>query len=148
MKKSKLLISTIISLFVLTASSVNHAQEKDFDPEVAADAVLRSAGIDPDKSVANKAPASGFWTCHGIRMHMGVDMGSWTDLDTGERYTQIETGQIDEQDKDEKIKGTDYLYALTRNPAVIKYFIVDKSGKSLYIRDDVNIFKTYKCKRN
>lgn len=60
MKKSKLLISTIISLFVLTASSVNHAQEKDFDPEVAADAVLRSAGIDPDKSVANKAPASGF----------------------------------------------------------------------------------------
>ncbi len=34
MKKSKLLISTIISLFVLTASSVNHAQEKDFDPEV------------------------------------------------------------------------------------------------------------------
>ncbi|MDF9346409.1 hypothetical protein NOI88_07400 [Escherichia coli] len=81
-------------------------------------------------------------------MHMGVDMGSWTDLDTGELYTQIETGQIDEQDKDEKIKGTDYLYALTRNPAVIKYFIVDKSGKNLYIRDDVNIFKTYKCKRN
>lgn len=148
MKKAKLLISVIIGLFVLTAPSVSHAQEKDFDPEVAADAILRSAGIDPDKNVVNKAPASGFWACHGIRLHMGVDMGSWTDLDTGELYTQTETGQIDEQDKDEKIKGTDYLYASTRNPAVVKYFIVDKSGKNLYIRDDIKFFKTYKCKRN
>lgn len=96
-----------------------------------------------------KDPASGFWTCNGIKLHMGVDMKSWQDLTNGEMFTLGEApSPVDPKDKDQKIKGTDYIFNWIKNPAVTKWFIVDKTGKGLYIRDDIDYYKSYKCKRD
>lgn len=95
-----------------------------------------------------KDPASGFWLCNGIRMHMGVDLTSWQDLDSGDMFVITEKAVVEDSEKEEKIKGTGYVYSWTKNPAVTKLFVIDKSGKNLYIRDDLKFFKTYKCKRN
>jgi hypothetical protein len=35
-----------------------------------------------------KDPASGFWTCNGIKLHMGVDLVSWQNLDDGDLFVQ------------------------------------------------------------
>ncbi|MBU2673549.1 MULTISPECIES: hypothetical protein [Hafnia] len=104
-----------------------------------------ASSIDIDKK---SDPASGFWECNGIRLHMGVNMATWTNLDNGDLYTITEgPDPIDPKDKDEKIKGMSYLFTSSINPAVVKYFIVDKTGKNLFIRDDIKFFKTYPCKR-
>lgn len=106
-----------------------------------------SMGAFADDAAVKADPASGFWSCNGVRMHMGVDLNSWTDLNTRDMYTITEKGPIDDKDKDEKVKGTDYIYSWTKNPAVTKWFVVDKSGKNLYQRDDLHMYKLYRCKR-
>ncbi len=102
-----------------------------------------------DEETVKADPASGFWSCNGIRLHMGVNMVSWTNLGTGDMFTRTEDpSPVDPADKDEKVKGTDYLYAWTKNPAVMKLFVVDKTGKNLYMRDDLKYYKVYRCKRD
>lgn len=94
-----------------------------------------------------KDPASGFWTCNGIKLHMGVDLVSWQNLDDGDTYVQTEPPSP-ENDKEIAVHGTSYTFASMRNPAVIKFFIVDKSGKKLYLHDDIKFFKLHPCKRD
>ncbi len=96
----------------------------------------------PDEQSVAKNPASGFWQCNGTRLHMGVDMASWTNLDSGELFILHEKPSPTENGK-----GTDYLFSSTSNPAYIEYFVVDKSGKKLSIRDQLKFSKLYPCKR-
>ncbi|HGF8559630.1 TPA: hypothetical protein ACJCCZ_002462 [Salmonella enterica subsp. enterica] len=149
MKKAFMVMGLAVMGLVVTSTAA--VANSDDGVDALAEAYLKehpSKAENYDSEPVKKDPASGFWTCNGIRMHMGVDMNSWTDLNTGDMYVILEKGTVDDKDKDEKVKGTDYLYKWTKNPAVIKYFIVDKTGKNLYIRDDLKFFKAYKCKRN
>ncbi|EAO1206253.1 hypothetical protein EX075_13895 [Salmonella enterica] len=145
MKKVSLILGMAMWGWVATASAANNGDGVD----AFADAYQKQhpAQADDSESV-KKDPASGFWTCNGIKLHMGVDLRSWQELNTGDMYVLTESGAIDDKDKDEKVKGTDYVYKWTKNPAVLKFFIVDKTGKNLYLRDDLHYFKTNKCKRD
>ncbi|EMK0351337.1 hypothetical protein V8J08_003604 [Citrobacter amalonaticus] len=100
-----------------------------------------------EQNTVKKDPASGFWTCNGIRLHMGVDLTSWQNLDDGDTYVQTEPPSL-ENDKEIAVHGTSYTFASMRNPAVIKFFVVDKSGKKLYMHDDIKFFKLHPCKRD
>lgn len=148
MKKAFMVMGLAVMGWVATSTAA--VANSDDGVDALAEAYLKehpSNAENYDSEPVKKAPASGFWTCHGIRLHMGVDMKSWQDLNTGDMYVITEKSPVDDKDKNEKVKGVDYLYSWTKNPAVIKYFIVDKTDKNLYIRDDLKFFKTYKCKR-
>ncbi|URR14757.1 hypothetical protein LT980_09290 [Citrobacter portucalensis] len=149
MKKAFMVMG--LAVMGLVATSTAAVANSDDGVDALAEAYLKehpSKAENYDNEPVKKDLASGFWTCNGIGLHMGVDMKSWQDLNTGDMYVFTEKSPVDDKDKNEKIKGIDYLYSWTKNPAVIKYFIVDKTGKNLYIRDDLKFFKTYKCKRN
>lgn len=135
-----------VGILLATCSTVAYASDS-FDPEAAADASLRAAGVNPDEQTVKADPASGFWTCHGTRLHMAPDLRSWQDLDSGEVYTIYgEPSLMD--DKDRAVKGMSYAYSSMSNPAVMKFFIVDKTGKTLNLQDDLEFSKTYRCIRN
>jgi hypothetical protein len=101
----------------------------------------------PDEETVKADPASGFWSCHGTRLHMAPDLRSWQDLESGDVFTLYEEPELDDS-KELAVKGMSYTYSSMRNPAVSKFFIVDKTGKNLYLRDDIKFFKTYRCKRD
>ncbi|EAM4396622.1 hypothetical protein KGO56_000431 [Salmonella enterica] len=106
-------------------------------------------GVWAEEDHIAKDPASGFWTCNGMRLHMDVDLGGWQDLDSGEHFMQSEEPEpVDDNDKDVKVKGTTYTYQSMDREGILKFFIVDKSGKNLYLHDDVKFFKLYRCKRD
>lgn len=151
MNKSRgwLLGLALISLSLDVFAANNSSTTDDGDSiEALAGAMLKAEGVNTDGSREPHNPASGFWTCNGIRLHMGVNLATWANLDDGDNWMLAEEpSPVDPKDKDEKVKGTDYLYSSSRNPAVVKYFIVDKTGKNLFIRDDIKFFKTYPCKR-
>ncbi|EBQ9797099.1 hypothetical protein DRU50_13125 [Salmonella enterica subsp. enterica serovar Mikawasima] len=110
---------------------------------------LKESGGWGEEEHITKDPASGFWTCHGMRLHMDVDLGGWQDLDSGEHFMQSEEPEpVDDNDKDIKVKGTTYTYQSMDREGILKFFIVDKSGKNLYLHDDVKFFKLYRCKRD
>ncbi|EBB1561298.1 hypothetical protein FLQ72_000404 [Salmonella enterica] len=110
---------------------------------------LKEGGDWGEEEHITKDPASGFWTCHGMRLHMDVDLGGWQDLDSGEHFMQSEEPEpVDDNDKDIKVKGTTYTYQSMDREGILKFFIVDKSGKNLYLHDDVKFFKLYRCKRD
>lgn len=135
---------------LLATCGVSHAAARndDFDPEaVAAEYLKNSDSVWADAQPVKKDPASGFWTCNGIKLHMGVDLVSWQNLDDGDTYVQTEQPSP-ENDKEIAVHGTSYTFASMRNPAVIKFFIVDKSGKKLYLHDDIKFFKLHPCKRD
>ncbi|EPM0022683.1 hypothetical protein PU088_000996 [Citrobacter farmeri] len=141
----KTMVLTILTLSFIT-TSLSYAE--DFDPEALADARLKEMGVDTaNLTPAKKDPASGFWTCNGIRLHMGVDLTAWQNLDDGDTYVQTEPPSP-ENDKEIAVHGTSYTFTSVRNPAVIKFFVVDKSGKKLYMHDDIKFFKLHPCKRD
>lgn len=110
---------------------------------------LKEGGGWGEEEHITKDPASGFWTCHGMRLHMDVDLGGWQDLDSGEHFMQSDEPEpVDDNDKDIKVKGTTYTYQSMDREGILKFFIVDKSGKNLYLHDDVKFFKLYRCKRD
>lgn len=94
-------------------------------------------------------PASGNWICDGVRLHMDVDLGGWEDLDSGEHFMQSEEPEPEPvDDKDIKVKGTRYTYQSMDREGILKFFMIDKSGKNLYLHDDIKFFKLYRCKRD
>lgn len=137
----------IVALIAL-GMSLSVAAEQDIQALIK-QKLKEGGGTPVEEEHIAKDPASGLWSCHGIRLHMDIDLGGWQDMDSGSYYMLLEQpSPIDPTDKNERIKGMNYLYKWMDNPAVIKYFIVDKTGKNLYIRDDVKYFKTYRCKRD
>lgn len=96
----------------------------------------------PDGQEVAKNPASGFWQCNGTRLHMGVDMASWTNLDNGEMFTLYEKPSATEDGK-----GTNYAFASTRNTAYMEFFVVSNDKKKLGLRDLIKFNKIYPCKR-
>lgn len=134
-------------LLSICASNFAASNTESMDTEALAAAKLKEMGI-VDEPPVEKGPASGFWMCNGVRLHMAGDMTSWQDLDTGDLYTITGKPSPVSNDKNQKVKGTDYLYEWHTNPAVVKYFIVDTTGKNLYLRDDLEFYKTYRCKRS
>lgn len=134
-------------LLSICASTFAASNTESMDTEALAAAKLKEMGI-VDEPPVEKKPASGFWVCNGVRLHMAGDLTSWQDLDTGDLYTLSEAPTpVDPKDKNHPIKGMNYLYDWHTNPAVVKYFIVDTTGKNLYLRDDLEFYKTYRCKR-
>ncbi|AKL43324.1 TPA: hypothetical protein I8438_001524 [Serratia marcescens] len=135
----------LVGLILMSAcfSTVAAANENEAsNAEIVADIM---AGKDkpnatPDEQEVAKNPASGFWQCNGTRLHMGVDMASWTNLDNGEMFTLYEKPSATEDGK-----GTNYAFASTRNTAYMEFFVASK-GK-LGIRDLIKFNKIYPCKR-
>ncbi|ECY1177879.1 hypothetical protein HP277_000453 [Salmonella enterica] len=103
-------------------------------------------GMDEQNTV-KKDPASGFWTCNGIRMHMGVDLTSWQNLSDGDMFLRT-TPPEPENNKAVAVHGMAYTFSSTKNPAVSKFFLIDKSGKKLYMYDDLEFSKLHPCKRD
>lgn len=136
----------IAGVLLATCSMMVFASD-GFDPEAAADASLRAAGINPDEETVKAEPASGFWSCHGTHLHMAPDLRSWQDLESGDVFTLYGEPKMMEQ-KDRAVKGMSYAYSAMSNPAVMKFFIVDKTGKNLYLQDDLEFSKAHRCKRD
>lgn len=134
----------MVCLMALTASFTVFAEE---DMEALAGKILKERGVEIEEP-APADPASGFWTCRGVRLHMGVDLTTLSDLDTGDMWVVAEKGTVDSYDKHAKIKGTYLLFNWAKNPAVTKFFVIDKSGKNLYLTDDLDMNKYYRCKRD
>lgn len=141
----KKIMAVALTLVSLTSYAATEASNDDWDKLV--DAKLQEMGESPSEAPVKKDPASGFWTCNGIKLHMGVDLVSWQNLDDGDTYVQTEPPSP-ENDKEISVHGTSYTFASMRNPAVIKFFIVDKSGEKLYLHDDIKFFKLHPCKRD
>lgn len=120
----------------------------DFDPEaVAAEHLKNSDSVWNDTKPVKKDPASGFWTCNGIRLHMGVDLASWQNLDTQELFTLEE--KPEKEDAPGAVhNGMAYLYSSMKNPAYVRGFAIDKTGKQLFIQDELKFSKYYRCKRD
>ena len=55
---------------------------------------------------------------------MGVDLNSWTNLDTAEVFA------IHENPPQQKTVEDRLLFSSMSNPAYVEYFVVDKSGKT------------------
>lgn len=126
-------------------STVVVASEKELSIEEQAAQILKesdSPWSDSDEQKPVRSPAAGFWQCHGTRLHMGVDLNSWTNLDTAEVFAIHEKPTPTEDGR-----GTDYSFSSMSNPAYVEYFVVDKSGKKLSIRDRLKFSKLYPCKR-
>jgi hypothetical protein len=139
-----------LMVFLLAVISIaSHAASKDddFDPEALAAANLKNSGsVWVDAAPAKKDPASGFWTCNGVRLHMGVDLASWQNLDTQELFTLEE--KPEREDAPGPVhNGMAYLYSSMNNPAYVRGFAVDKAGKQLYIQDELKFTKYYRCNR-
>ncbi|HEA0252729.1 TPA: hypothetical protein RU600_002449 [Salmonella enterica] len=136
------------TLLAVSFSGLAASKSDDVYMETLAAAKLKEMGVDTSaETEVKKDPATGFWTCNGIRLHMGVDLTSWQNLDDGDTYVQTEPPSP-ENDKEIAVHGTSYTFASMRNPAVIKFFVVDKSGKKLYMHDDIKFFKLHPCKRD
>ncbi len=134
-----------IVLMGVCFSAVAVVSEKELSIEEQAAQILKesdSPWADSDEQKPVRAPASGFWQCNGTRLHMGVDLNSWTNLDTAEVFAIHEKPTPTEDGK-----GTDYSFSSMSNPAYVEYFVVDKSGKKLSIRDQLKFSKLYPCKR-
>ncbi|HDC2134452.1 TPA: hypothetical protein O7X85_004134 [Salmonella enterica] len=128
--------------------SFSVAAEQDIQARIK-QALKEGGDWSEDSPPVKKDPASGFWTCNGIHLHMDVDLGGWQDLDSNEHFMQIDEPEpVDENDKDIKVKGTTYTYQSMDREGILKFFIVDKSGKNLYLHDDVKFFTLYRCKRD
>ncbi|HDS8578242.1 TPA: hypothetical protein QH731_003567 [Klebsiella variicola] len=138
----------IIALLAVSFSGLAANKGDDVDMEALAASKLKEMGADTaSEAPVKKDPASGFWTCNGVRLHMGVDLTAWQNLDDGDTFIQTSPPEP-EDGKEIKVTGTSYTYASMRNPAVIKFFVVDKSGKKLYLHDDIKFFKLHTCKRD
>ncbi|EBL1744263.1 hypothetical protein D1300_20610 [Salmonella enterica] len=138
------LITGLIALGV----SFSVAAEQDIQALIK-QKLKEGGGVWAEENHITKDPVSGFWTCNGMRLHMDVDLGGWQDLDSNEHFMQSEKPEpVDDNDKDIKVKGTTYTYQSMDREGILKFFIVDKSGKNLYLHDDVKFFKLYRCKRD
>ena len=115
----------LLAVAIMVASLASHAAEKPI----------------------KKDPASGFWTCNGIKLHMGVDLVSWQNLDDGDLFVRTVPPEP-ENDKAVAVHGMSYTISSTKNPAVSKFFLIDKSGKKLYLYDDLKFSKLHPCKRD
>ncbi|MDA8510930.1 hypothetical protein [Citrobacter sp. Igbk 14] len=138
----------MIALLAWGGLSTSASYAEDFDPEaVAAEHLKNSDSVWADTKPVKKDPASGFWTCSGIRLHMGVDLGTWQNLDTQELFMLTE--KPEKKDAPGPVKnGMAYLYHSLNNPAYVRGFAVDKAGKQLYIQDELKFSKYYRCKRD
>lgn len=142
---NRVIMTALLSLGLLAANST-YAEE--FDPEaVAAEHLKNSDSVWADTKPVKKDPASGFWTCSGIRLHMGVDLTSWQNLDTQELFTLHEK-PAKEDAPGPVHNGLAYLYTSMSNPAYMRGFAVDTAGKQLYIQDELKFSKYYRCKRD
>ncbi|HHX3383073.1 TPA: hypothetical protein ACU9K7_003707 [Salmonella enterica] len=138
-------IKLITGLIVL-GISFNIAAEQDIQALIK-QKLKEGGGVWAEENHIAKDPASGNWICDGVRLHMDVDLGGWENLDTGEHFMQLdEPDTVD--DKDIKVKGTRYTYQSMDREGILKFFMIDKSGKNLYLHDDIKFFKLYRCKRD
>jgi len=137
----------VVALMAISFSGFSASNNDDLDMEALADAKLKEMGVDTsDMTPVKKDPASGFWTCSGIRLHMGVDLTSWQNLDTQELFTLHEKPAIEDAPGPVH-NGLAYLYTSMSNPAYMRGFAIDKAGKQLYIQDELKFTKYYRCKR-
>lgn len=141
----KALVALLLMMTSLASYAASQSADDDWDKVV--DAKLNEMGVSEPEAPVKKDPASGFWTCNGIRLHMGVDLASWQNLDDGDLYTELDP-PAPEDGKEVKVRGTTYTFSSMRNPAVIKFFVVDTTGKKLYLHDDIKFFKLHPCKRD
>ncbi|ELO0986306.1 hypothetical protein RZD54_001656 [Citrobacter freundii] len=136
------------TLLAVSFSGLAASKSDDVDMETLAAAKLKEMGVDTSAETAvKKDPASGFWTCNGIRLHMGVDLTSWQNLDDGDMFLRT-TPPEPENNKAVAVHGMAYTFSSTKNPAVSKFFLIDKSGKKLYMYDDLEFSKLHPCKRD
>lgn len=142
---NRVMMAALLVLGFLAASS---SYGEEFDPEaVAAEYLKNSDSVWADSKPVKKDPVSGFWTCNGIRLHMGVDLTSWQNLDTQELFTMVE--KPSKEDAPGPVhNGMAYLYSSMNNPAYMRGFAIDKAGKQLFIQDELKFSKYYRCKRN
>ncbi|MFB9085327.1 hypothetical protein ACFFW8_05500 [Erwinia tracheiphila] len=68
----------VFALLVVSFSGFSASKSDDLDMEALADAKLKEMGVDTSEiTPVKKHTASGFWTCQGIRLHMGVELTAW-----------------------------------------------------------------------
>lgn len=142
----KILALTLMMMSLASHAATNQSNSDD-DWDKIVDAKLKEMGGDNNEAPVKKDPASGFWTCNGIRLHMGVDLASWQNLDTQELFTLEE--KPEKEDAPGAVhNGMAYLYSSMKNPAYVRGFAIDKTGKQLFIQDELKFSKYYRCKRD
>lgn len=138
----------VFALLAVSFSGFSASKSDDLDMEALADAKLKEMGVDTSEMTpVKKHPASGFWTCQGIRLHMGVELTAWQNLDTQESFILYED-PVKEDAPGPVHNGMAYIYSSMSNPAYMRGFAIDKTGKQLFIQDELKFSKYYRCKRD